>query len=67
MTKGSYPFSGKQAQYRKYTIAELNFAIKDATEARDVCGPDTFGWYSDDVCTIRDELNRRTLYWLDNS
>ncbi len=57
-TKGSYPFSDKKAQYRKYTSEQLAFALKDAAEARDVV-TDCFGWYQDDVCTIRDELNRR--------
>lgn len=61
--KGPYPFAEKAAKYRKLDDAALAWNLKDAVEARDVCGTidaATFGFYADDVATIRDEITRRT-------
>lgn len=59
--KGPYPFSVKQAQYRKYTPAQLAFAQKDALEAAQVPweDPATERYYMDDYYTISDEIRRR--------
>jgi hypothetical protein len=60
--KPPYPFAEKTAKYRKLDDASLAWNLKDATEARDVCGKidaSTFGFYADDVSTILDEQARR--------
>ena len=60
--KGAYPWAEKEALYRTFTDAELEFARKDARETaeiwRGISGPDE-GWYMDDACTIASEINRR--------
>lgn len=61
-TKGAYPFADKKKQYRRYTDAELEFAIDDAIHARDAMAgfdPIAENWYADDVFTISDEISRR--------
>jgi hypothetical protein len=61
-TKGAYPFKEKAEQYRKYTIAQLLYARKDAAEAaRAMKGHDLAAenWYWDDSFTISDEITRR--------
>jgi len=62
--KGPYPFAEKIARYRKLDDASLAFSLKDATEARNICGGidlATYGWYADDVSTISDEIARRRV------
>lgn len=61
-TKGPYPFSDKQRQYRAYTVPQLRFALKDAAETARIWkgqDPATENWYRDDVFTISDEIRRR--------
>jgi hypothetical protein len=62
LAKGPYPFADKRAQYRQYTPDMLAFALKDAREARDVCGThdsSCWGYYQDDALTVLAELERR--------
>lgn len=58
---GGYPFTAKAAQYRRYSMDELNFARKDARDAARACTHDPIAeaWYMDDVATILAEINRR--------
>jgi hypothetical protein len=61
-TKGAYPFAQKEEQYRGYTLAQLQWVLNDAKEARDAMkghDPQAEAWYSDDVATILAELHRR--------
>lgn len=61
-TKGPYPFADKEAQYKGYSEEMLQFAVKDAAKARDCVrdfDPVAESWYTDDVSTIRAEINRR--------
>lgn len=62
-----YPFAEKEAQYAKYTDAELHYALLDAREAAKAedemakagHGLSRYGWYADDVHTIAAEINKR--------
>jgi antirestriction protein len=65
-TKGSYPFADKQKQYRGYSDAQLDYAVKDASDAAKAMkghsakgDPSAENWYRDDVATIRQEIERR--------
>ncbi len=54
-----YPFTEKQAQYSKYTDAQLAFARDDANKAMEAMkGHDieAEAWYADDVSTIISEI-----------
>jgi hypothetical protein len=60
--KGPYPFAEKQARYRAFSDAALAWSLRDAIEARNICGSidlATYGWYADDASTITDEIARR--------
>ncbi|GEM_PF-6170634 len=71
--KGQYPFARKEAQYANYTDAELQYALNDARETRDIWDaasrklghePGTTeaanaNWYADDVHTIGKEIITR--------
>ena len=59
---GGYPFAAKAAQYRSFTLAGLQWSVKDAQEAAQCmrgCDPVAEAWYLDDVHTLLDELRRR--------
>ncbi len=62
-----YPFAEKEAQYAKYSDAELHYALADAREAakaedemaREGMGLAKHGWYRDDMLTIAQEVYYR--------
>lgn len=61
-TKGAYPFTIKEAQYRNYTLAALWFARRDAMHAAESMkgvDPVAEGWYMDDVGTLATEIGKR--------
>lgn len=63
-TKGPYPFADKERYYRRLTMAQLEYAKRDAAKSRDAFRgaggePSVENWYADDVHTILKEISRR--------